>query len=165
MSSLTFQHNQTLRFSQEFPVDDRLYGNLKHCGLDYATSTSSSHTISISEIKLYAEIGHQSTFCRPGINLLKHPNDTLDLVSAAEEFRRQCLSSMQSQSTLPSLAKILKRMGAELEVFESNLPHSNLQIWAKHVVRMIGRVANFNNVWKLLLIAPGIYVSLLIERP
>ncbi|KAI6190151.1 hypothetical protein M3Y97_00085800 [Aphelenchoides bicaudatus] len=149
--------NQTARFGQEFPVDERLYSSLRHCGLDYATSAPSTHTVSLSEISIYSEIGHQSTFCRPGINLVQHPNDTLKLEAAADTFRRSCLNSMQTQSNLPSLAKILKRMGADLEVFESNLPHQNLQTWTKHVIRMITRVEDFNKRWKLLLIAPGLF--------
>jgi hypothetical protein len=67
---------------------------------------------------------------------------------------------MQTQSNLPSLSKILKKMGArELEVFESNLPHSNLQSWTRHLVRMIGRARGYQDRWKLILIAPGLFVG------
>ncbi|CAD5225612.1 unnamed protein product [Bursaphelenchus okinawaensis] len=151
------QQNQTARFGQEFPVDDRLYGNLRKCGHFISPASDSVHFVKVNDIELYTEIGHGTTFCRPGIKLVKRENETVNLERDGQVFRHQCLNSMQTQSTNPSLAKIFRLMGAKLEVFESNLAHNNIQSWTRHVIRMMKRTADYDQKWKFILIIPGLF--------
>ncbi|KAI6199179.1 hypothetical protein M3Y96_00598900 [Aphelenchoides besseyi] len=153
------QNDQTQKFGIDFPIDDRLYSSLKHCGVEHTSgSLPSTHTVAIRDVEIYSEIGSQSTFCRPGVSLVKNLNDTLELEAAAQIFRSQCLNSMETQSRNPTLAKIFKQMGANIEIFESNLVHhKNLQSWTRQIVRAISRTANFENRWKMILLMPGLF--------
>uniref|UniRef100_A0A915EMP3 Uncharacterized protein n=1 Tax=Ditylenchus dipsaci TaxID=166011 RepID=A0A915EMP3_9BILA len=161
---LELQSNQSIEFNRDFPVDDRLYGNLKKCGkrLHQQTSTS-AESLSPSSIQIYAEVGHLSVFCagQTATTYLQADNHTssLNLSHIAHTFKSSCLESLHTKSKKPSLPKMLSLMGAQLEVFESNIRHSNLQAWTRHIVRMINHASKHNshNKWKLILLAPALF--------
>lgn len=67
---------------------------------------------------------------------------------------------MDGDSKQPSLSKILRILGSNFEVVESKQKHKSLQMWAKHVVHHIRKLDRFLEKWKLIVIAPGIYVRL-----
>ncbi|CAD5231064.1 unnamed protein product [Bursaphelenchus xylophilus] len=154
---ITVQKNQTAKFGQEFPVDDRLYGNLKKCGHLFGPPADSTSFIKVHDIEIYSEIGHGTTFCRPGISMVRKPNETVDLSRDAQVFRHQCLNSMQTQSQNPSLAKIFRLMGAKIEVFESNVAHNSILSWTRHIIRMIKRTEGYEDRWKFFLIIPNAF--------
>ncbi|KAH7714290.1 Protein Y40B10A.9 [Aphelenchoides avenae] len=151
------QQSQALKFGSDFPVDDRLYGNLRKCGRFEPHGEFFADSLPPSAIEIYAEIGHATTFCRIEDAFLEKANTSFQLDEVLEDFQSLCLESPQTKSRNPTLPKILRVIGASLEIFESNIRHGNLQIWTKHVVRMIQRAQNYDNKWKLFLIAPGLF--------
>uniref|UniRef100_A0A914CTE0 Uncharacterized protein n=1 Tax=Acrobeloides nanus TaxID=290746 RepID=A0A914CTE0_9BILA len=149
--------NQTTEFERDYPVDDRLYGNLKKCGRYNFGGETLSNNLQPSEIQIYAEIGNLATFCRNELTLPALYNETFNLNEVVAEFSPMCLQSMESDSQQPSLSKILRILSSNFEVVESKQRHKSLQVWTKHIVQKIHKIDRFLEKWKLIIIAPGIY--------
>ena len=153
------QGNQSVEFNRDFPLDDRLYSNLKKCGNFEIPGSRMTDNIQPSDIKIYAEIGHLLTFCRIDLILPSNSNETLELKEVVEYFKKNCLQSTQTKTKNPTLPKILDFMGADLQVVESNVQHKNLQAWTRHIVHLIQRIKGYQDKWKLIVIGPGLFVS------
>lgn len=74
-----FQDNQTSEFERDFPVDERLYGNLKKCGRYNFGGEVLANNIQPVDTQIYAEIGHLSTFCKENLTLPTLYNETFNL--------------------------------------------------------------------------------------
>uniref|UniRef100_A0A914BVE2 Uncharacterized protein n=1 Tax=Acrobeloides nanus TaxID=290746 RepID=A0A914BVE2_9BILA len=133
--------NQTTEFERDYPVDDRLYGNLKKCGRYNFGGETLSNNLQPNELTLPALY-----------------NETFNLNEVVAEFSPMCLQSMESDSQQPSLSKILRILSSNFEVVESKQRHKSLQVWTKHIVQKIHKIDRFLEKWKLIIIAPGIYV-------
>uniref|UniRef100_A0A7E4ZRM0 SGNH domain-containing protein n=1 Tax=Panagrellus redivivus TaxID=6233 RepID=A0A7E4ZRM0_PANRE len=154
------QQHQADEFNREFPIDERLYSSFRKCGNFDLPGERLSDNVQPSNFEIYAELGHLNTFCRIDLtlSLLSHlPTTTVDFQAALESYKRNCLESAQTKSKNPTLSKILTAMGANLQVFESNVVHNNLHAWARHIVRMIERVPGYESKWKMIMIAPGLF--------
>ncbi|KAI1719425.1 phospholipase B1, membrane-associated [Ditylenchus destructor] len=164
------QTKQTAEFNRDFPADDRLFATLKKkCGRPIAMPSfvESAESLPPTAIQIYAEIGHLSTFCSGhAADFITHhrihkPAAALNLSEVVNVFKSRCLDSLHAKSKKPSLPKMLSALGAKLEVFESNIRHSGLQAWTRHIVRMIQNSEKMRSPqeqrWKLIILAPGLY--------
>ena len=155
------QKLQSVEVNRDFPVDDRLYSSLKKCGHFEVLGSRMTENLQPSDIEIYSEIGHLTTFCRVDLALASQVSNltNLNMNEIITIFKKNCLESMQIKSNNPTIPKILAVMGANLRVIESNVVHKSLAAWTKSVIHMIERVENYHHKWKFIVIAPGLFVS------
>lgn len=185
-----FSHDRgqsLLKASRHSPVDGRLLEGLKECRVSTTggrdPSLVTARTLSPSDVEIYAEVGHLLRFCGSGsegavegggvdsaTNSTFNGVEDLDPVSVYNRHRTICRHSLAGYSSKPSLPRILryfKEDGAshrQLEVYESHSMHPSLQSWTRHIVEMVvgrGRGGGNGLKWKLIVLAPGLYVSLI----
>jgi hypothetical protein len=61
---------------------------------------------------------------------------------------------------LPSLAQIFGTFGSPIDLAQSGAEHKDLQGWTREIVGQIESIPGHEERWKLLVIAPGLHVSL-----
>jgi len=156
-----------------------LLDGLKECHTSTPNGDPSlvtARTLSPSDVAVYAEIGHLMQFCGSNVdeqgalnstvvNALSNGED-LDPASIYAWHRSVCRHSLATHSSMPSLPRILRyfksdgEVQRQLAIYESHYMHVSLQSWTKHVVEMIVRSGGENALkWKLIVLAPGVYVS------
>uniref|UniRef100_A0A914QHV6 Uncharacterized protein n=1 Tax=Panagrolaimus davidi TaxID=227884 RepID=A0A914QHV6_9BILA len=158
------QKLQSVEVNRDFPVDDRLYSSLKKCGNFEVLGERMTENLQPTDIEIYSEIGHLTTFCRIDLTLSTQNITVLNMTDAIETFKNSCLESMQIKSNNPTLPKILAVMGANLRVIESNVKHKNLASWTKSIIHMIEKVEDYHLKWKMIVIAPGLFVAHNVKR-
>lgn len=76
-------------------------------------------------------------------------------------MREKCVSTLNSKSSKPSLPRMLRMAGGQVEIVESEATQTNFLTQTKRIIPMIKRTEGFsNNRWKMILMVPGLYVML-----
>jgi uncharacterized protein with PIN domain len=76
-------------------------------------------------------------------------------------MRDKCVSTLNSKSSKPSLPRMLRMAGGQVEIVESEATQTNFLTQTKRIIPMIKRTEGFsNNRWKMILMVPGLYVML-----